>query len=150
MLKDNDLTYKLRLAADKAARLGAQLRRDAAFLGQQGVMDFSLLIGVHNRKFRVETLGGGATLAGIILGAITVFIIDRQFDKAAIFALAGTVLTFFGFIHNEAIGFGRSPEVSVGYLGVAATLFLCARYASFAPLPADLHSGDGALAEAAE
>ena len=98
----------------------------------------------------LETLGGGATLAGIILGAITVFIIDRQFDKAAIFALAGTVLTFFGFIHNEAIGFGRSPEVSVGYLGVAATLFLCARYASFAPLPADLHSGDGALAEAAE
>ena len=35
------------------------------------------------------TLGGGATLAGIILGAVTVFIIDRQLDKAAAFALAG-------------------------------------------------------------
>ena len=34
-------------------------------------------------------LGGGATLAGIILGAITVFIIDREFEKAAAFALAG-------------------------------------------------------------
>src|SRR6202034_2781053 len=49
----------------------------------------------------LETLGGGATLAGIILGAITVFIIDREFDKAAAFALAGTVFTFFGFIHGE-------------------------------------------------
>ena len=35
----------------------------------------------------LEILGGGATLAGIILGAITVFIIDREFDKAAAFAL---------------------------------------------------------------
>ena len=35
------------------------------------------------------TLGGGATLAGIILGAVTVFIIDRQLEKAAAFALAG-------------------------------------------------------------
>ncbi len=49
----------------------------------------------------LETLGGGATLAGIILGAITVFIIDREFEKAAAFALAGTILTFFGFIHGE-------------------------------------------------
>src|SRR5450432_1897393 len=38
----------------------------------------------------LATLGGGATLAGIILGAVTVFIIERQlFDKAGWFALAG-------------------------------------------------------------
>src|ERR1700728_101071 len=49
----------------------------------------------------LETMGGGATLAGIILGAITVFIIDREFEKAAASALAGTVFTFFGFIHGE-------------------------------------------------
>eukprot|EP01037_Dinobryon_pediforme_P006609 gene6609-6678_t len=97
----------------------------------------------------LETLGGGATLAGIILGAITVFIIDRQFDRAAGFALAGTVLTFFGFIHNEAIGFARSPEVAIGYLAVAGTLFYCARYASFTPLPAHAASV-AALPEAAD
>ena len=61
----------------------------------------------------LETLGGGATLAGIILGAITVFIIEREFVKAAAFALAGAVLTFFGFIHGEAIGIGSSPAVAV-------------------------------------
>jgi adenine/guanine/hypoxanthine permease len=81
----------------------------------------------------LETLGGGATLAGIILGAITVFIIDRELQKAAVFALAGTLLTFFGFIHSEGIGIGRSPQVAVSYLGVAAVLFLCARYTEFSP-----------------
>jgi AGZA family xanthine/uracil permease-like MFS transporter len=87
----------------------------------------------------LETLGGGATLAGIILGAITVFIIDREFERAAGFALAGTLLTFFGFIHGEAIGFARTPEVAVAYLGVAIILFVCARYAEFHPRAIELH-----------
>jgi len=55
VLKDNDLTFKLRLQPDRAAQLGAQLREDVAFLGAMGVMDYSLLVGVHNRKFRVES-----------------------------------------------------------------------------------------------
>jgi AGZA family xanthine/uracil permease-like MFS transporter len=87
----------------------------------------------------LETLGGGATLAGIILGAITVFIIDREFEKAAAFALAGTIFTFFGFIHGEAIGVGSSPAVAVSYLGVAAILFALSKYAEFHPLPVELH-----------
>src|SRR5277367_3369812 len=52
----------------------------------------------------LATLGGGATLAGIVLGAVTVFIIDRQLEKAAWFALAGAVFTFFGLIHAEDLG----------------------------------------------
>src|SRR6201996_5022202 len=39
----------------------------------------------------LAALGGGATLAGIVLGAVTVFIIDREFDKAAGFAFAGAI-----------------------------------------------------------
>jgi AGZA family xanthine/uracil permease-like MFS transporter len=78
----------------------------------------------------LETLGGGATLAGIVLGAVTIFIIDREFDKAAAFAVAGAVLTFFGFIHGEGIGVARSPEVAIAYLAVAAILFACVRFAA--------------------
>ena len=99
-------------------------------LGQVGVLYKGL-----------ETLGGGATLAGIILGAITVFMIDREFVKASAFAAAGAVLTFFGFMHGEAIGFASSPAVAFSYLAVAGLLFACAKYAEFAPLlPAH---GDG-------
>src|SRR5208283_3731491 len=79
------------------------------------------------------TLGGGATLAGIILGAVTVFIIDRRLEMAAAFACAGAVLTFFGFIHGEEIGVGQSPIVALAYLGVAVMLFGFARYAHIAP-----------------
>ena len=98
----------------------------------------------------LETLGGGATLAGIILGAITVFIIDRQFEKAAAFALAGAILTFFGFIHGEAIGFGQSATVAIAYLGVAAVLIVCSRYAEFIPHHTELPHGLAADQEPAE
>jgi AGZA family xanthine/uracil permease-like MFS transporter len=88
----------------------------------------------------LEVLGGGATLAGIILGAITVYIIDRAFEKAAAFALAGTVLTFFGFIHGaEGISINSSPTVAVSYLGVAGILFYLAKYAEFHPMAMDMH-----------
>ena len=79
-------------------------------------------------------------MAGIILGAITVFIIDREFDKAAGFALAGTIFTFFGFIHGEAIGIGSMPTVAVAYLGVAGMLFFLSRYAAFHPVLQETHA----------
>ena len=88
-------------------------------LGQVGVLYHGL-----------EVLGGGATLAGIVLGAIAVCIIDRQMAKGAAFALAGAVLTFFGFIHGEAIGIGRAPAVAFSYLAVSCLLFASARYAA--------------------
>jgi AGZA family xanthine/uracil permease-like MFS transporter len=91
-------------------------------LAQNGVLYHGLAV-----------LGGGATLVGIILGAVTVFIIDRQFEKAAAFALAGAVLTFFGLIHAEAVGIGQSPTVAVSYLLATVFLFGCGRFAKVAP-----------------
>jgi AGZA family xanthine/uracil permease-like MFS transporter len=94
----------------------------------------------------LATLGGGATLAGIILGAVTVFIIERQLDKAGWFALAGAFLTFFGFIHGEEIGFAQSPVVAIGYLAVAAMLFGFARFAEVSPAEPSLMHGEGETA----
>jgi AGZA family xanthine/uracil permease-like MFS transporter len=69
----------------------------------------------------MELFGGGATLAGLILGAIAVFIIDRQFDKAAIYAGIGAVLSYFGFINGTALAVGNSAPVALGYVVLAAT-----------------------------
>jgi AGZA family xanthine/uracil permease-like MFS transporter len=91
-------------------------------LGQTGVIYRGL-----------EVLGGGAILAGLILGAIGVFVIERQFLKAAAFSVAGAALTFFGFIHGEKIGFGQTPVVAISYLVVAAVLLYCAKFAVVAP-----------------
>ena len=77
---------------------------------------------------------------------MTVFIIERQLDKAGWFALAGAILTFFGFIHGEEIGFAQSPAVAIGYLAVAAMLFGFARYAEVAPAQSSLMHGEGETA----
>ena len=76
----------------------------------------------------LSVLGGGAILGGLMLGAITAFIIDRSFVKAGLFACASAVLTFFGLMHGEAIGIAESPTVAFAYLAVAGMLFACAKF----------------------
>ncbi len=88
----------------------------------------------------LSVLGGGSILAGVVLGAIVTYIIDRQFFKAAGFAFAGAVLTFFGLMHGEAIGIAVTPTVSVAYIMVACVLFGCGQFATVpAPAPAVEH-----------
>ena len=63
--------------------------------------------------------GGGATLAGLMLGAIAVFIIDRDFRSATIFALVAALLSFVGLIHGAAVGWAVSPDIALGYVLMA-------------------------------
>jgi len=97
-------------------------------LGQGGVLYEGL-----------ATLGGGAILGGLVLAAVSSLIIDRQLMRAAAFAVAGAVLTFFGFMHGEAIGIGESPVIALSYLSVAGLLAVCAkaRAAEAQPLAAE-------------
>jgi len=78
----------------------------------------------------LSILGGGAIIGGLVLGAIGVFVIDRKFYKAAAFSGAATLLTFFGFMHGEAIGVGQSPGVALGYVLVTGWLLACAKFAT--------------------
>jgi AGZA family xanthine/uracil permease-like MFS transporter len=88
----------------------------------------------------LTVLGGGSILAGVVLGAIGVFVIDRKFLNAAAFSGAGAVLTFFGLMHGESIGFGQTPTVVVGYLVVAVVLMGCYQLGTApAPVHADEH-----------
>ena len=54
ILKDNDLKHKIRLPSDVSKKILAQLRKDADFLCGIGIMDYSLLVGVHNTEYAVE------------------------------------------------------------------------------------------------
>ncbi len=84
----------------------------------------------------LQLLGGGSILGGLVLGAIAAFIIDRKFRNAAAFALAGAVMTYFGFMHGERIGVGQSPVVAVSYFIVAFFLFATSKLAVPAPAAA--------------
>jgi adenine/guanine/hypoxanthine permease len=110
------------LAPDK---VGAVKAAAIASLPQQGVLYHGL-----------EVMGGGSIIAGLILGAIGVFIIERDFVKASAFSLAGAVLTYFGFMHGEAVGVGGglgvTPGVALAYAVVAAGFFVVGKYGSTA------------------
>jgi AGZA family xanthine/uracil permease-like MFS transporter len=110
------------LAPEKA---GAVKAAAVASLPQQGVLYHGL-----------EVMGGGSIIAGLILGAIGVFIIERDFVKASAFSLAGAVLTYFGFMHGEAVGVGGglgvTPSVALAYAVVAAGFFVVGKYGSSA------------------
>jgi AGZA family xanthine/uracil permease-like MFS transporter len=107
------------LAADK---VGEVKTAAIAALPQQGVIYHGL-----------EVMGGGSILAGLVLGAIAVFIIERDFVKASAFALAGAVMTYFGFMHGEAVGIGSglgvTPGVVLAYLVMAGGLFALSKSA---------------------
>ena len=85
----------------------------------------------------MQILGGGSILGGLVLGAIAVFIIEREFMKAAGFAMAGAAMTFFGFMHGEQIGIAQTPTVAVSYVIIAGILAGCAKYATVPAKPAE-------------
>jgi len=82
----------------------------------------------------LSILGGGSILAGVILGATTTFIIDREFSKAAGFAAAGGGLTFLGLMHGEEVGAFQNVGVVAAYFAVAMVLFACAKFAAVSPI----------------
>ena len=59
--------------------------------------------------------GGGAILAGLILGAITAFVIDKQFLWAAGYSFAGAALGFVGLIHATKVGWNVGGQIALGY-----------------------------------
>jgi AGZA family xanthine/uracil permease-like MFS transporter len=87
----------------------------------------------------LSILGGGSILAGVVLGATTTFIIDRNFSKASGFAAAGGVLTFLGLMHGEEVGTFENPGVVVAYFAVSAVLFACSRSKAVVPVPTPAH-----------
>ena len=106
-------------------------------LGQVGVLYRGL-----------ELLGGGAILAGVTLGAVATFIIDRKFLEASAFCLAGTVLTFFGFMHGESVGIAVTPSVAAAYAVVAVFLFALSRLPAQAAAPVSIHHAPAAAVPA--
>jgi AGZA family xanthine/uracil permease-like MFS transporter len=67
-------------------------------------------------------LGGGAILAGLVLGSIVAFIVDKNFFAAAAYSAIGGVLGFIGLIHAESVGWNVGGQIALGYLFAAVVL----------------------------
>jgi adenine/guanine/hypoxanthine permease len=94
----------------------------------------------------LKHLGEGATLAGIVFGAIVTFILDRKFYLAAIGALAGAGLSFVGLLHSEKVEWAASPQIALGYGMLAVLLAGIAWMRRNDPVPT-LEESEAALAE---
>lgn len=70
----------------------------------------------------IPEVKAGAIIIGIVLGTLTVFIIDRQLDKAAVTMLCGAGLALFGFMHSAALGFYPTSPFVIAY-AIAAIMF---------------------------
>ena len=90
----------------------------------------------------LAVLGDGSILSGVVLGAVAVFIIDRELTKAAAFAMAGAVMTFFGLMQGEVIGVNKSPTVAASYLIVSGVLFAAAKGGAFSAAVAHVHNAE--------
>jgi adenine/guanine/hypoxanthine permease len=87
----------------------------------------------------LHTLGNGAVLAGMVLGAIAVFLIDRRFLRAAAFCMLGAGLTIVGLIHGNEVHIFTDASIALGYAlaGVTCALLHFLRVPARVPDPTD-------------
>jgi AGZA family xanthine/uracil permease-like MFS transporter len=76
-----------------------------------------------------QFLSRGAILTGLIWGAMTALLIDRQFLNASYFALAALLLSVVGFIHAPDLGFHYDVHAVWGY-ALMAVLFAAAHWSA--------------------
>lgn len=74
---------------------------------------------VANISAGIVPLGQGAMFTAILLGAITVASIDKNFKQAIVFSLIASLLSFVGFMHAPRLALNAAPDFTIGYLLVA-------------------------------
>ncbi|WP_235039498.1 NCS2 family permease [Vreelandella profundi] len=67
----------------------------------------------------IVVMGQGAMFMAILLGAMTVSVIDHHFKRAAAFAAIAAGFSFIGLMHAPKLSFNAAPEFVMGYLGMA-------------------------------
>src|SRR3954453_11389610 len=87
----------------------------------------------------LNALGQGAVLVGMVLAAITVFIIDRKFIWAAGFCAFGAALTLVGLIHSPKVHVFSGERVALGY---AFAAIVCLAFAYLKPPARELDPND--------
>jgi AGZA family xanthine/uracil permease-like MFS transporter len=126
--------------------LGQTLGAASSFVGDFGLADRVLAspqafaaAGLHLEG--LFALSQGFMLTCVVWSAASAHLIDRQFDKAAVFMLIGAAFSFFGFIHVGQltaagavyrIGWAQGTPWAAGYAMCALFFYLTGRWVAFA------------------
>ncbi|MBY4040488.1 regulator [Rhodococcus fascians] len=90
-------------------------------LGQAGVVYDGL-----------KTFGSGAVLAGLMLGTIVTFVLDKRFLAAAAASGVAAALSWVGLIHSHEVAWAANPQVALGYIFFG---LVCLMYSRLSPTP---------------
>ncbi|MBU4560886.1 regulator [bacterium] len=78
----------------------------------------------HGVSYRgLASLGYGAIVTGLLLAAMTAFLIDKRFRSAGVYAFSAAILAFFGVIHAPELAFKAAPWHALGYLFLGVLFF---------------------------
>jgi adenine/guanine/hypoxanthine permease len=94
------------------------------------------------------SLGEGAVLAGMVLGAIATLLIDRRFRLAAVYCFVGAALSLVGLIHGGQVGLLVSPSIALGYALTGLVCLAVAQLRLPVRVPDPTDSNDVAAPEA--
>lgn len=72
----------------------------------------------------VPAVKSGAIIIGILLGTMTVFIIEKKLNAVGITCLVGALLSAFGFIHSAELGLHLTSPFALAYLVMAVICFI--------------------------
>jgi len=105
----------------------------AARVGESNLVN----AGVHYTG--LLALGNGATLAGMVLGGIAVFLIDRRFYHAAAFCAFGALLSIVGLIHGNEVHIFTDGKIALGYVlaGITCLALVLMKLPEREPDPTD-------------
>jgi hypothetical protein len=88
-MKDNDLKNKLHMPKEITKAFFQQIQKDCQFLYSIGVMDYSLLIGIHNKEFDVSASASASSTSPTAAGASGIKRASVLLNKAPLGARVG-------------------------------------------------------------
>lgn len=73
-------------------------------------------------------LSYGTVIIAMVLSSLIAFMVDREFNKAAITAVVASVLAFFGVIHTPEMSIGAAPQLSLMWLLIGVGFVVVNRF----------------------
>jgi adenine/guanine/hypoxanthine permease len=71
----------------------------------------------------IQGLGNGFLLLVLVVAALITEMIDRRFDRAALWCAIAALFSWIGLMHSPVVRWGAQPLYTIGWLAAAAVVF---------------------------
>jgi len=71
----------------------------------------------------VQGLGNGFLFLVLVVAASVSEMIDRRFDRAALWCLLAATFSWFGLMHSPLVGWGAQPAYAAGWIAAAVMVY---------------------------